>query len=47
MLHLTEAYELKDVRCHDSLEEKVDLGQRWLLDQDGDGSCVDKQGQLL
>merc|ERR1711915_754298 len=43
VLHLTKAYELKDVRCHDSLEEKVDLGHRWLLDQDGDGSCVDKQ----
>ena len=38
-------YELKDIMCHDILEETVDVHQRWPFSpmQKG-GSCFDKHG---
>eukprot|EP00092_Neocalanus_flemingeri_P015021 GFUD01016223.1.p1 GENE.GFUD01016223.1~~GFUD01016223.1.p1 ORF type:complete len:619 (-),score=121.89 GFUD01016223.1:121-1809(-) len=40
-----ENYEMKDIACHDVIEETVDLHQRWFAEPNGkSGRCLDKHG---
>ena len=39
------SYDLKDIACHDVMEETVDLHLKWFADQAGAGRCFDKHGE--
>ena len=43
---VVENYEMKDISCHDVMEETVDLHLKWFAAQNGmSGTCFDKHGK--
>ena len=40
------AFKLKEIHCHNSMEETVSLSLKWHAGVDGIGHCIDKLGEF-
>ena len=47
MFSRAHSYDLKDIACHDVMEETVDFHLKWFPDQAGAGRCFDKHGESV